>query len=92
MMTMAIQCKGHYENGEYILERMPDIPAGRIRFTITFHGVDEGAHDKTELQKHREAFKEFSAAMAAIDDEPITDEDIADLAKMRVNTKRTLDL
>lgn len=89
---MAIQCGGHYENGNFSLDRRVNMPNGRIRFTITFHGVDEAAPNKSELQKHKEAFEEFFAAMATIDDEPITDEDLADLAKMRVNTKRTLDL
>ena len=89
---MAIQSKGHYENGNFYYERLPDMPAGRVNFTITFHNIDEVASNKSELQKHKEAFEEFFSAMAAIDDEPITDEMMADLAKRRVNTKRTLDL
>gem|GEM_PF-185757 len=43
-----------------------------------------------ERQAHRAAFDEFFAALAEIDDEPITDEDLADLAQNRVNFRREL--
>ena len=43
-------------------------------------------------QQQLAAFDEFIAAIRAIDDEPLTDEDFADLERNRVHFRREIDL
>jgi len=46
----------------------------------------------TKSQQQRQAFEKFFSGIASIDDEPITDEDIAWLDNNRVNLRRSIDL
>ena len=48
--------------------------------------------EKTVAQRQHEAFERFFTAIDAIDDEQITDEDLDNFAKNRVNFIRKLDL
>jgi hypothetical protein len=45
-----------------------------------------------DRQVQRAAFEDFFAGIASITDEPITDDDLADLARNRANIGRKLDL
>ena len=73
------------ENAELIITVMEESPQGNMT---------EGKHNisSEERQANRAAFEEFFAGIAAIKDEPITDEDIDELLRNRVNIRREFDL
>jgi len=54
--------------------------------------ANEVVPEKTVAQRQREAFERFFTAIDAIDDEPITDEDLNKFTLNRVNFIRELDL
>ena len=82
--------KGHFESGRFVPSEPIKIP-DNIEVYMMVVG-EEMPSVKNEAQKQREAFEEFFAGIAAIDDEPITDEMLADLQQNRVNFRRELDL
>jgi len=86
---MEIQRQGRYEDGHFFLDEKVNI-LKPTRITITFHDVEELPSNKTVAQRQNKAIKCFFAAIDAIDDEPITDEDLALLENNRVNFYREL--
>ena len=90
MNGMYSTYKGYFQNGRFVSAEPVKIP-DNIEVHVTIVG-GELPSAKTEAQTQREAFEDFFAAMADIEDEPITDEMLADLQRNRVNFRRELDL
>ena len=86
---------GRVRNGQPVIFEEVTLPenAGLIIMIL-----DESLSAKTparnqkvlldDEQAHRVAFDEFFAAIAAIDDEPITDDELVDFEQNRVNWKQ----
>ena len=90
---------GTYRNGQIFLDTpVPAIDESRVRIIFLNeenkgnNRVNEVVLEKTVAQRQHEAFERFFAAIDAIDDEPITDEDFDNFASNRVNFIRELDL
>ena len=90
---------GIYRDGQILLDTpAPAIAESRVRIiflneeSIGSNLMSKVIPEKTVAQKQHEAFERFFTAIDAIDDEPITDEDLDNFAKNRVNFIRKLDL
>jgi len=94
-MEMLATYTGRVRNGQPVIFEEVTLPenAGLIIMIL-----DESLSAKTparnqkvlldDEQAHRVAFDEFFAAIAAIDDEPITDDELVDFEQNRVNWKQ----
>ena len=82
--------KGHFKSGRFVAAEPVSIPDNTEVYVMVV-GEDIPSI-KTKSQRDQEAMDEFLAAIRAVDDEPITDEMIADLERNRVNIGRELDL
>jgi|GEM_PF-2013096 len=94
-MTLTYHAyKGYFRKGRFVSPEAASIPENSMVYVMV---VGEEADTKLfasddERQAHRAAFDEFFAAIAEIEDEPITDEDLANLARHRVNFRREFTL
>ena len=90
--------KGYFNNGQFVSPESVVIPDDSEVYVIVLNAGQPrietltAGQTLTVGQAQRAAFDEFFAAIAAIDDEPITEEDIADFEKNRVKFGRELDL
>jgi len=82
--------RGYFQNGRFVSPELVTIP-DNIEVQVTIIG-DEISLVKTKAQRQNEALKRFFAAVDSIEDEPITDDDIAVLENNRVNFRKELDL
>jgi len=86
---------GIYRDGQILLDT-PVTAIDESRVQVIFLNDDTKKNnlfsEKTVAQKQHEAFERFFAAIDAIDDEPISDEDFAKFARNRVSFIRNLDL
>ena len=82
--------RGYFQNGRFVSPELVTIP-DNIEVHVTIIG-DEISLVKTKAQRQNEALKRFFAAVDSIEDEPITDDDIAVLENNRVNFRKELDL
>jgi hypothetical protein len=90
---------GTYRNGQIFLDTpVPAIDESRVQVIFLneqskgSNVINELVPEKTIAQKQHEAFARFFAAFDAIHGEPITDEDLDNFARNRVNFIRKLDL
>ena len=90
---------GTYRNGQILLDApIPSIDESRVRIVFMNEEnrenslVNEVIPEKTVAQRQHDAFERFFTAIDAIDDEPITDEDLDNFASNRVKIIRDLDL
>ena len=82
--------RGYFQNGRFISPEIVTIP-DNIEVHITIIG-EELPLVKTKAQRQNEALKRLFTEIDSIEDEPITNEDLADFARNRVNFKRDLNL
>jgi hypothetical protein len=73
------------ENADIIITVLDESPSIKVSVINKDTLLDD-------RQAQRAAFEEFFTGIASITDEPITDDDLADLARNRVNIGRKLDL
>jgi hypothetical protein len=78
-MKMAIQHQGYYENGNYYLDDVSDIPDERVRVTVIFHDVEDKRQQKVAAIKNI-----LADALKAEND--LTDEDWNQMANLRPQT------
>ena len=90
VMYMLQTYRGYFQDGRFISPELVTIP-DNVEVHITIVGSDQPPI-KTRAQRQNEALKRFFANIDAIKDEPITDEDMADFERNRVNFKRELDV
>ena len=90
---------GTYRDGQILLDTpAPTIVESRVQIIFLNEEsniknlISKVAPEKTVAQRQHEAFERFFTAIDAIDDEPITDEDLDNFARNRVNFIRELDL
>ena len=70
--------QGYFQEGRFVSSDMISIPENtRVYITVV------GDEPDTPQRQH-EALKRFFASIDAIDGEPLSDDDFADLEKMRV--------
>jgi len=87
-MTQTIQ--GYFQKGQFISPDSSKIP-DNIEVFVTITGRD-AAQPQTKSQQQLSAFNKFVSAVRAIDDEPLTDEDFAELENNRVSFDRAVAL
>ena len=85
---------GTYRDGQILLDTpYPVIDESRVQVIFLNKETNNSIlPEKTVAQIQHEAFERFFTTIDAIDDEPITDEDLAMLACNRVSFIRKLDL
>ena len=82
--------QGYFREGRFISPELAVIPDD-VEVHVTIIG-DVMPPVKTLAQKQNEGLKHFFAAIDAIDNEPITDEDLAGFGEKRVKFSREFDL
>ena len=80
---------GQVRNGQPVISEAVTLPEDT---SLIITVLDELPHVKTRPQRQNEALKRFFAIIDAIEDEPITDEDLAYFERNRVNLSRELDV
>ena len=86
---------GTYRDGQVLLDTpYPVIDESRVQVIFLNEETNKNSlfPEKTVAQRQYEAFERFFMALDAIDDEPITDEDLAKFERNRVSFIRELDL
>ena len=92
--------KGYFLDGRFVSPDAVYIPENTMVYVMVVG--DESAQQISDPEEQMlpaenkyarlAAFDKFTSAIAAIDDEPITDEDLADFEHNRVNFRRELGL
>ena len=82
--------QGYFREGRFISPELAIIP-NDVKVHVTIIG-DISSPIKTLAQKQNEGLKRFFATIDAINDEPITDDDLVDFEKNRVKFNREFSL
>ena len=84
--------QGYFQDGRFVSHEAVVIPEN-TRVIITVVGNElPPVNTISRSQQQLEALERFITAVRAIDDEPLTDEDFAELENNRVNFKREIEL
>ena len=86
MMLQTYQ--GYFQNGQFMSPELVRIP-DNVEVYVTVTGR-ECHFPKTKARRQLEAFDKFVSAIRSIDDEPLTDEDFAELENNRANFCREI--
>ena len=89
-MKMVQTYQGYFQKGQFISPQLEVVP-DNIEVYVTITGK-ELPTSKTKAQQQLEAFDKFVSAVRSIDDEPLTDEDFAELENNRADFNRVLTL
>ena len=82
--------QGYFQKGRFISPEMVEIP-DNIEVFVMVTGR-ELPQPNTNAQKQLEAFDKFVSAIRSIKDEPLTDDDFAELENNRANFNREVAL
>jgi hypothetical protein len=82
--------QGYFQKGRFISPELVEIP-DNIEVFVMVTGR-ELPQPKTKAQKQLEAFDKFVSAIRSIKDEPLTDDDFAELENNRANFNREVAL
>ena len=84
--------QGYFQDGRFVSPEAAVIPEN-TRVLVTVIGNELSPVDiVSRSQRQLEALERFVAAINAIDDEPLSDEDFAELENNRVNFAREIEL
>ena len=73
--------QGYFQKGRFISQEITTIP-DNVEVYVMITGR-QYVPPKTKAQRQLQAFEQFVSAINAIDDEPLTDEDFAELENNR---------
>jgi len=82
--------QGYFRKGQFISQESVAIP-DNVEVYVMITGR-EYPPSKSKAQQQLEAFDRFVAAIESIDDEPLADEDFAELENNRANFDREITL
>ena len=85
-IRMVQTYQGYFQEGQFISQELAAIPDNmEVYVMVTGRKY---LPSKTKAQRQLEAFDRFVSAVESIDDEPLTDEDFAELENNRASFNR----